>query len=137
MANAIRNEVLAIDRDQPVADIRTMDEVFDITLGYRRLTLILLEVFAGMALLLALVGIYGAVAYSVAQRTQEVGIRRALGAQQGDVLRLILRQALGLTLAGVAVGLSGAFALTRVMKTLCSRSAPSIRQRSPVSLWSS
>ena len=124
MANAIRNEVLAIDRDQPVADIRTMDEVFDVTLGYRRLTLILLEVFAGMALLLALVGLYGAVAYSVAQRTQEVGIRRALGAQQGDVLRLILRQALGLTLAGVAVGLSGAFALTRVMKTLLFQVSP-------------
>jgi len=118
MANAIRNEVLAIDRDQPVADVRTMDEVFDTTLGHRRLTMLLLGTFAGIALLLAMVGLYGAIAYSVARRTQEVGIRRALGARHGDILRLILSQALGLTLAGVAIGLGGAFAITRVMKTL-------------------
>ena len=118
LTNTIRETVLAVDRDQPVSDVRTMAQVFETTLGQRRLTMLLLAVFAGMALLLATVGIYGSIAYSVAQRTQEVGIRRALGAQQGDILRLILLQGLRLVLVGVAIGLGGAFALTRVMKNL-------------------
>ncbi len=118
LANAIRERVLRVDQDQPVSDVRTMESVFETTLGQRRLTMLLLGSFAGVALLLAMVGIYGVVAYSVAQRTQEVGIRRALGAQQGDILRLILSQGLGLVLAGVAIGIGGAFALTRVMKNL-------------------
>jgi len=117
-ANAIRQRVLAVDRDQPVSDVKTMESVFEATLGQRRLTMLLLGLFAGVALLLATVGIYGVVAYSVAQRTQEVGIRRALGAQQGDILRLILGHGLGMVLAGIAIGLGGAFALTRVMKKL-------------------
>jgi ABC-type antimicrobial peptide transport system permease subunit len=79
--------------------------------------MLLLGVFAGIALLLAMVGIYGVIAYSVAQRTQEVGIRRALGAQPGDILRLVLGQALALALAGVAIGI-GALAVTGVMKGL-------------------
>ena len=87
-------------------------------MGQKRLTMLLLGMFAGVALLLAIVGIYGLAAYSVAQRTQEVGIRRALGAQQGHILGLILWEALKLTLAGVAVGMCGAYALTRVMKNL-------------------
>jgi len=78
----------------------------------------LLGFFAGMALLLALIGIYGVIAYSVVERTQEVGIRRALGAQQSDILRLVIRQGLVLTLTGIAIGLVAASALTRVMKTL-------------------
>src|SRR5437899_4496485 len=80
--------------------------------------MLLLEVFAGVALLLAVVGIYGVIAYSVAQRTQELGIRRALGAGQRDILRLVLGQGLGLALAGVALGIGGALALTRVMTGL-------------------
>ena len=116
--NAVRNQVLAMDGDQSVSDVKTMDEVLDATLGQRRLTMLLLGSFAGVALLLAVVGIYGVIAYSVAQRTQEMGIRRALGAQQGDILRLVLRQALGLSLAGVAIGIGGALALTRVMRSL-------------------
>ena len=116
--NSIRQRVLAVDRDQPVSDVKTMESVFEATLGQRRLTMLLLGMFAGVALLLATVGIYGVVAYSVAQRTQEVGIRRALGAQQGDILRLILGQGLGTVLAGIAIGLGGALALTRVMKNL-------------------
>jgi ABC-type antimicrobial peptide transport system permease subunit len=95
-----------------------MDAVLESTLGQRRLTMLLLGTFAGVALLLAIVGIYGAIAYSVAQRIQEVGIRRALGAQRSDILRLMLRQGLGLTLAGVVIGTGGAFALTRVMKAM-------------------
>jgi ABC-type antimicrobial peptide transport system permease subunit len=79
---------------------------------------ILLGSFAGVALLLAVIGIYGVIAYSVAQRTQELGIRRALGAQQNDVLRLVLGQGLRLTLAGVALGIAGALGLTRLMSAL-------------------
>jgi putative ABC transport system permease protein len=118
LANAVRAQVIAIDPDQSVSEIKTMESVFDETLGQRRLTMQLLGSFAGVALLLALIGIYGVIAYSVAQRTHEVGIRRALGAQQSDILRLVLGQGLGLTLAGVALGIAGAFALTRVIKTL-------------------
>ncbi|HTA71766.1 MAG TPA: ABC transporter permease [Bryobacteraceae bacterium] len=118
LARAARQQVLAVDADQPVSDIKTMAAVLETTLGQRRLTMLLLGTFAGVALLLALVGIYGAIAYSVAQRTQEVGIRRALGAQQSDILRLMLRRGLTLTLAGVAIGTGAAFALTRVMKAM-------------------
>jgi predicted permease len=117
-ANAIRNQVLAVDHDQPISDITTMEAVLAGTLGQRRLTMWLLGSFAGVALLLAVIGMYGVIAYSVAQRTQEVGIRRALGAQQADILRLVLSQALGLAMTGVAIGIGGAFALTRVMKNL-------------------
>ena len=118
LTSAVRGQVQALDRDQTVANVRTMDDLVEDQVGQRRLLMILLESFAGMALLLALVGIYGVIAYGVAQRTQEVGIRRALGAQQGDILRLVIRQGLALTLAGTAVGLAGAYALTRVMQTL-------------------
>ncbi len=116
LSNAIRNQVQAIDRDQPVSDVKTMDEVLEATVGQRRLTMLLLGAFALVALLLAVVGIYGVIAYSVAQRTQELGIRRALGAQQGDILRLVLGQGLGPTLVGVVIGIGGAFGLTRVME---------------------
>jgi putative ABC transport system permease protein len=117
-ARAVRQRVLAVDSNQPVSDIKTMAAVLETTLGQRRLTMLLLGTFAAVALLLALVGIYGAIAYSVAQRIQEVGIRRALGAQQSDILRLMLHQGLSLTLAGVVIGTGGAFALTRVMKAM-------------------
>jgi putative ABC transport system permease protein len=118
MAAAIRGAVRAIDRDEAASDVQTEEQVLDASLGQRHLTLLLLEIFAGVALLLSLLGIYGAIAYSVAQRTQEVGIRRALGAQHGDILRLVLIQALGLTAAGLAIGIGGAVALTRVMRSL-------------------
>jgi ABC-type antimicrobial peptide transport system permease subunit len=98
-----------------------MDEVLDATLGRRRLTTILLGSFAAVALLLAAVGMYGVVAYSVAQRTQEVSIRRALGAQQADILQLVLNQGLALALAGVGIGVGAAFALTRLMNNLLFR----------------
>jgi predicted permease len=118
LVNSVRSQVLAIDPHQAISNVRTMADVFDTSVRPQRLTTLLLEVFAGVALLLAVVGLYGAIAYSVAQRTQEVGIRRALGAQHEDILRLIGRQVLTLTLTGIAVGIGGALALTRVMKTL-------------------
>jgi predicted permease len=117
-ADAIRQQVLAVDRDQAVSEIRTVEAVLDATLGQRRVTMGLLGLFAGAALLLALIGIYGVIAYSVAQRTQEVGIRRALGAQQWDVLRLMLWQGLLLTLSGCALGIGAAFGVTRFLKGL-------------------
>ncbi len=117
-ASAVRKQVQAIDRDEPISDIRTMDELLESTLGQRRLTMLLLGSFAGIAVLLALIGMYGVIAYSVAQRTQEVGVRRALGAQQSDILWLVMSQGVGLALIGVAIGTLGALALTRIMKNL-------------------
>ena len=113
--NSIRAQVQAIDPDQSVTDVRTMEVLLDSRLGQRRTTMILLSSFADVAMLLAMIGIYGVIAYSVAQRTQEVGIRRALGAQQSDILRLVLGQGIALALAGIAIGIAGAFALTRLM----------------------
>jgi len=95
-----------------------MDDLVESDIGQRRLLLILLGSFAAVALLLALVGIYGVIAYSAAQRTQEVAIRRALGAQQGDILRMMIGQGLALAVVGVGLGLAGALALTRLMTSL-------------------
>jgi predicted permease len=115
---AVREQVQALDRDQPIAGVRTMEDMLDLAVGQRRLLAPLLASFAGVAVLLALIGIYGVIAYSVAQRAREMGIRRALGAQHGDILRLVVGQGMVLALAGVTLGMGGAFALTRVMKAL-------------------
>ena len=123
-ATAVREQVQALDRDQPLSDIETMDELVEAQLGQRGLLAMLLGSFAASALLLAVIGIYGVIAYWVAQRTAELGIRRALGAQQGDILRLVLGQGLGLALSGVLIGTAGAFALTRFMKGLLFQVAP-------------
>jgi predicted permease len=118
---AVCAQVQALDPDQPVADVQTMNDLVEAEVGQRRLLVILFGSFAAVALLLALIGIYGVIAYSVAQRTQEVGIRRALGAQRLDILRLVIGQGVTLTLAGIGLGLGGALALTRLMKTLLFR----------------
>ena len=101
---AVREQVRALDKDESISASRTMDDLMDEQVGQRRLLLFLLGSFATMAVLLVVMGIYGIVAYSVAQRTQEIGIRRALGAQQSDVLRLVVGQSFYLALAGVAIG---------------------------------
>uniref|UniRef100_Q021W2 Permease n=1 Tax=Solibacter usitatus (strain Ellin6076) TaxID=234267 RepID=Q021W2_SOLUE len=115
---AVREQVRRLDRDQPVAGVQSMEDLVEAAVGRRRLLAPLLGVFAGVALLLALIGIYGVISYSVAQRTREMGIRRALGAQHQDILRLVVGQGLALAVAGVAVGIGAAFALTRVMESL-------------------
>ncbi len=114
----VREQVRALDRNQSISIVRTMDDLVDEQVGQRRLLVILLGSFAIMALLLVLMGMYGIIAYSVAQRTQEMGIRRALGAQQSDILRLVVGQSFRLALVGAAVGIAGAFALTRLMQSL-------------------
>jgi putative ABC transport system permease protein len=115
---AVERTIHAVEKDLPIYSIRSMNQLLGNSLATRRLTLVLLAGFAGLALLLAAVGIYGVTSYSVRQRTHELGIRMALGAQAGDVLKLILMQGLKLAFAGVAIGLTAAFSLTKWMKSL-------------------
>lgn len=118
MTAAIRNEVRALDRDLPVFNVNTMEEIVSRAVAQRRLSTWLLGIFAAVAILLTVVGIYGVIAYSVAQRTHEIGVRMALGAQVGDVLGMILKQGAFLILIGVLVGLAAAFLLSRLMASL-------------------
>lgn len=118
MINSARQQVLALDPNQPIYGIRTMDEIRNESVAPQRLNLTLLALFAGIALILALVGIYGVMSYSVTQRTHEIGIRMALGAKAGDVLKMVISQGMRLTLIGVVIGLIGAFGLTRLMSSL-------------------
>jgi putative ABC transport system permease protein len=118
LTSAIRATVAAIDKDQPIFDIHTMQQLVDDSISTRRLTLVLLGIFSALALILAAIGIYGVMAYSVALRTQEIGIRMALGAQQKDVLRLILGQGARIAFFGVAIGLGAAAALARLLSSL-------------------
>jgi putative ABC transport system permease protein len=116
--STVRGILREQDADLALADIRTMDEVVSQSVAQRRLMMVMLGIFAGAALLLAAVGIYGVIAYSVTQRTQEIGIRLALGAQQSDVLRMVVGQAAVLAVAGVVIGAMGAVFLTRLMADL-------------------
>ena len=118
LAGAVRNEIRTLDKGIPVFNLKTMDDVLALSVGPRRTPMLLLTAFAGVALLLAMIGIYGVTAYHVAQRTQEIGIRMALGAQMKDIVSLVLKGGLSLALIGIGLGLAGAFALTRLMSSL-------------------
>jgi len=118
LASTLRKEVNTIDPALAVADIRTMDQLVSESTAMRRLQTFLLSVFAGIALLLSLVGLYALLAYSVRQRTAEIGVRMALGAQKRDVIRLVIGQGASLAFAGIAIGLVSAWGLTRLLASL-------------------
>jgi putative ABC transport system permease protein len=118
LGSAVRKAVFAVDRDLPVADVQPLDGVLADSLAGRRFSMLLLALFASGALALAAVGIYGVISYSVTQRTNEFGIRVALGAQSRQVLALVVGQSMLLVLAGTAIGLAASFALTRLLSSL-------------------
>jgi len=118
MIDVVREQVRAVDPDQPIYEIKTLAERRAESVAPQRFNLLLLGLFAAVALVLAVIGIYGVMAYSVVQRTQEIGLRMALGATMKDVLKLILQNGMTLALVGVALGLVSAFALTRLMTNL-------------------
>jgi putative ABC transport system permease protein len=117
-AGALRSQVASIDKDQPPHDVTTLDELREKNLSTRRVNMLLLGVFAGLGLILASVGIYGVVSYSVSHRTHEIGVRMAMGAGRGDVLRLVVWQGLGLAAIGTGIGLAASLAVTRLLRTL-------------------
>jgi predicted permease len=118
VANAMRTEVAAIDPDQPVSSLMTMDQRISDSIAPRRFNMFILGLFAALALILAAIGIYGIMAFTVIQRTHEIGLRMALGASTGDVVKLILRSGLKLALIGIALGLLASFAAARVLSSL-------------------
>jgi putative ABC transport system permease protein len=115
MVSAVRTQIATIDPEEPIYNVTTLEQSLSDSISPRRFNMLMLGIFAGIALALASVGIYGVMAFSVTQRTREIGIRMALGAERRDVLRLMARQALGVTLAGIVFGLAGAWALTRFL----------------------
>ena len=114
---AVRQAVQSVDKDQPLSQVKTMEELLAQSVGQRRLSMLLIGVFAGVAMLLASIGIYGVMSYAVAQRAHELGIRMALGAARGNVLALVLRQGMTLVVIGLAIGIAGAFAVTRFLES--------------------
>ena len=118
LVGAVRNEVLAIDKDQPISEVKTLAQRVDEVVAVSRSLMLLFTAFALLALILAAVGIYGVVSYSVTQRTHEIGIRMALGAQPTHVLRLTIRNGIALTLLGIVIGVGVSFALTRFMESI-------------------
>ena len=118
MAGAIRQQVWDIDKDQPVYQVRTMEDVRAFSVSLYSFSSVSLGLFAGIALLLAAIGIYGVMSYAVSQRTQEIGIRMALGARARDVLKLVVKNGMALAVIGVIAGLGGALAITRLMASL-------------------
>jgi putative ABC transport system permease protein len=114
----IRSAVLALDKEQPISTVGALNQLVSTSIAQRRFSMLLLGVFAAMAMLLAAVGIYGVLSYAVTQRTHEIGIRMALGAGRADTLRLVVGHGMKLTGIGVVAGLGAAFLLTRLMSTL-------------------
>jgi putative ABC transport system permease protein len=124
LVNAIRQEVLALDADQPVTNVRTLEEIIDASVAERRFETVLLLIFAGLAVGLATMGVFGVLSYAVSQRTAELGIRIALGASPGGILAMVLRQAGMLVGAGVAAGLAGSLLFSRLLASLLFRVKP-------------
>jgi putative ABC transport system permease protein len=118
LTQAVKQQIWKVDGQLPITRVQTMDEVAAASFDARRFNMLLLTLFAGLALVLAAVGVYGVMSYAVTQRTHEIGIRMALGAQVGNVMRLVMKSGLVIAMVGVAIGLAGAFALTRLMRTL-------------------
>jgi putative ABC transport system permease protein len=115
MARTVREAIHTVDKDMPLSNVKSMDDLLESSLGQRRLSMILLGAFSAIAMLLASIGIYGVLAYTVTQRSRELGIRMALGAARGRVLRLVIGQGMVLAVIGIAIGLVGALALTRLL----------------------
>jgi len=115
IAAAVRAAVWNVDKDQPVSNVRTMNQVLSDTVSQEKFQTLLLTLFGGLAVLLACIGLYGLISYAVTNRTNEIGLRLALGARHADVLTLILKQGLVITLVGIVIGLSAAFAVTRIL----------------------
>jgi ABC-type lipoprotein release transport system permease subunit len=118
LASALRAQLAAADPDQPLTEIQTMEERLESASASPRFTMLLIGAFSAMAFILAVIGIYGVIAYSVGQRTQELGIRIALGAEKRDILRLVIGNGLALALIGIVLGLAGSIALRRVISTM-------------------
>jgi putative ABC transport system permease protein len=124
LVSAVRREVQALDPNQPVFNVSTMESTLDQSLATEKLSMGLLAALASLALILAAVGIYGVLSYTVMQRTHEIGIRMAIGAQRRDVFTMVIGRGMKLVLTGVALGLIGAFSLTRLMRTMLFGVAP-------------
>ena len=118
LGGQVKNQIWSVDKQIPVTKLRTMTDVMAASLAAQRFNMTLMGIFAAVALLLAAIGIYGVISYSVTQRTHEIGVRMALGAESGDVLSTVLRQGLQLAGMGVGLGIGAALALTRVMSSL-------------------
>ena len=125
MAHALRRAVQTVDPDMPLFDVASMEQLVYKSVASPRFNAVLLACFAALALTLAVVGIYGVMSYSVAQRTHEISLRMALGARREDVLKLVVRQGLKLTLIGVVAGILGALGLTRFLSSLLYSVKPS------------
>jgi putative ABC transport system permease protein len=116
LVGAVRNQVSAVDRNQPISQVKTMERVMADSITPQRFSLLLIGIFAALALVLATAGIYGVISYTAGQRTHEIGVRVAMGARSVDVIKLVLTQALRLVAVGVILGLAGAMALTQVLE---------------------
>ena len=121
LSAAIQHEIQSVDSQLAASKIRTMDQVISESTARQNFNMLLLTIFAGLALLLAAIGIYGLMSYTVEQRTQEIGIRMALGADRGDMLKLVVRQGMLLTGIGVVIGLAASFGLNRLLGQLAVR----------------